>query len=64
MKLTREHKRLLRELRGGADVWGRREAELCRELERAGLVKICAAMASPPGHKQQPYFGAVSIEGK
>jgi len=54
-----EELELLRSIGGGADVWERGPARVARQLEKKGLVKIVEAMANPPGHERQPYFGCV-----
>ena len=59
MKLTKAHMALLKEVDGGADVWGIVEATLLRQCEKDGLVVICKPQADPPGEKRQPYFGCI-----
>lgn len=50
----------LRDVLNGADVYGRADAMLYRELEKLGLVNICEAMQAPKdGAKRQPYFGCI-----
>lgn len=65
--LTRQQIAILKGVRNGADVWGYAEAGLLRGLEKThgSLITIVKAVASPPGHMRQPYFGCVcTTEGK
>ncbi|WP_373047207.1 hypothetical protein [Vulgatibacter sp.] len=61
-ELSEAELQLLKDVRNGADVWGRPDARLCRQLEQRGLVKIVDAMEKPPGHMRQPYFGCIATE--
>ena len=62
---TKEQAKMLRLVKGGADIWGYGEAITCRELEKMGLVKIVPAMNAPKdGAKRQPYFGCIAIAKK
>ena len=62
MQLTNDHKKALKAVQDGADVFGYGIAEKLRECEREGFVEICDAVGNYPGASQQPYFGAVLTE--
>lgn len=50
---------MLNALGDGADVWERPAAEVCRALEKRGLVSIAKPKDAPKsGAERQPYFGA------
>jgi len=50
----------LLDVKQGADVWGRADAILYRDLAKLGLVEITEAMNAPKdGAKKQPYFGCI-----
>jgi len=66
-RLTKHEIAALREVEGGADVWGYGIAVNLRSVEkkRPELLKICRAKARLAGHLRQPYFGAVAtVEGR
>lgn len=61
MKLTKREIAILKDLKGGADIWGMSLAGECRDLERKGLVTVTKAMAPPDnGAERQPYFGCIT----
>lgn len=65
MELTDEHYALMKSLRGGADIMGRREAQLCRTLERRGLIRIGKRQGTYKVTGHLPYFGAIlTAKGK
>ena len=58
-KLTEEQRRIMTQIVDGADVYGYGEAMICRQLQRADLVRIVKAKNAPKdGAEKQPYFGA------
>lgn len=54
----------LRGVVGGADIWGYANAGRLRSIQKKAphLIEIVRAMASPPGHMQQPYFGCIATK--
>lgn len=65
--LTKDQLTILKLIRNGADVWGYVDAGVIRGLEKThgSLINIVKAVADPPGHERQPYFGAIcTLEGK
>jgi hypothetical protein len=60
-KLTKRHYDIMRGIARGADIWGLREAYICREIQayNPDLIDIVDAMEQPPGECRQPYFGAI-----
>ena len=62
MKLTRDEKDVLAQVKNGGDIYNYSVAMMLRRLEKRGLVKIVKAMDPPPGHHQQPYFGAIAVK--
>lgn len=60
--LTAEEIAELAAVSEGADVWGYSNAMRLRSVQRKApqLINICKAMEQPPGHMQQPYFGAIA----
>jgi len=66
-KPTARELTVMRQIGNGADIWAYSAAMTCRRIEKElpGLIKIVKAKASPPGHMQQPYFGAkLTVAGK
>lgn len=59
-RFTPDEAMVLSQIGDGADVWGYGEALVVRRIEREypGVVRIVRAKVKPPGHMQQPYFGA------
>lgn len=58
--LTDERRKLLKEIRFGADVWNRKVAEIFREMEKEEpkLIRIVKPRMAPQnGADAQPYFG-------
>jgi len=59
VKLAQETRKILKQIKNGADIWGLREARILRECEKDGLVEICESQADIPGEQRQPYFGCI-----
>lgn len=62
--LTDEEMAELAAVKNGADIWGYRNAQLLRSIQkkRPELIEIVPAMECPPGHLRQPYFGCIATD--
>ncbi len=57
--LTSQQRLIMNRVGTGADIWTLGPAQICRTLEKRGLVMIVNAQRAPRnGAERQPHFGA------